>query len=58
MIEREQIIEKIKTLPDDALKKIADFIKTLEEEDPLDKVIGICEGPRDLAERHDKYAYG
>lgn len=58
MIEREQIIKKIKTLPEDALKKIVDFIKTLEEENPLDKVIGICEGPHDLAEKHDKYAYG
>jgi len=58
LIEREQIIKKIMTLSEEALKKVADFIKTLEEENPLDKVIGICEGPRDLAERHDKYAYG
>jgi len=27
-------------------------------EDPLLKVIGICEGPSDLAKNHDKYIYG
>ncbi|MBE9593820.1 MAG: hypothetical protein IMF19_10110, partial [Proteobacteria bacterium] len=32
--------------------------KKKEEEDPLTKVIGICEGPSDLAERHNKYVYG
>ena len=58
MSEREQIIEKIKSLPDDLLKKVADFIKSLEKTDPLEEVIGICEGPPDLAERHDKYVYG
>ncbi|MCD6483654.1 MAG: hypothetical protein J7L47_00925 [Candidatus Odinarchaeota archaeon] len=58
MIKREHIIRKIKTLFDDALRERANFIKTLEEENPLDKVIGICEGTRDLAEMHDKYAYG
>lgn len=25
--------------------------------DALDEVIGICEGPEDLAEKHDSYAY-
>jgi len=29
-----------------------------EKADPLSQVIGICEGPSDLAERHDKYVYG
>gem|GEM_PF-6629988 len=29
--------------------------KEKEEEDPLAKAIGICEGPSDSAERHDKY---
>jgi hypothetical protein len=28
------------------------------KEDPLSKTIGICEGPSDLAEKHDKYVYG
>lgn len=28
------------------------------EAKPLSQVIGICEGPSDLAERHDKYVYG
>jgi len=31
---REQIIEKIKSLPDYLLKKVADFIKSLEKTDP------------------------
>jgi hypothetical protein len=26
-------------------------------EDVLAEVIGICEGPADLADRHDSYAY-
>lgn len=29
-----------------------------EECDPLDSVIGICDGPTDGAENHDKYIYG
>lgn len=30
-----------------------------EDYDPLDGVIGICDGgPADLAENHDKYLYG
>ena len=28
------------------------------DSDLLSQVIGICEGPSDLAERHDKYIYG
>lgn len=55
MSEREQTIEKIKSLLNDLLKKVADFIKSLEKTDPLEEVIGICEGPPDLVERHDKY---
>ncbi len=44
-----------------------DFIEFLEskrkrlsrvKEDPLSKTIGICEGPSDLAEKHNKYVYG
>ena len=75
MISRDYIIEKIKTLPEDKLEEVADFIEFLEkrkakepesmpenaevkETDSLAKVIGICEGPSDLAERHDKYVYG
>ena len=73
MIQREHIIERIKSLPDESLKEVTDFIEFLEakrkraveeegekkeEGDPLSKVIGICEGPSDLAERHDKYVYG
>ena len=69
MLEREYIVERIKSLPEDALKEVIDFIEFLEakrkrsveegnvEGDPLARVIGICEGPSDLAERHDKYVY-
>ncbi len=70
MLEKEHIVERIKSLPEESLKEIAYFIEFLdakrrrsveegkEEGDPLTKVIGICEGPSDLAERHDKYVYG
>jgi len=71
MIEREYIIERIKSLPEGSIKEVANFIEFLdakgerlveggekEKEDPLSKVIGICEGPSDLAERHDRYVYG
>jgi hypothetical protein len=73
MIQRGNIIERIKSLPEENIREVADFIEFLdakkkrlvegkgekkEEEDPLSKVIGICEGPSDLAERHNKYVYG
>ena len=74
VLEREHIIERIKSLPDENLKEVTDFIEFLdvkgkrvveekkkgkwERDDPLTKVLGICEGPSDLAERHDKYVYG
>jgi len=70
MLERAHIMERIKSLPEESLKEVADFIEFLEakrmrsfeegkaKKDSLDKVIGICEGPSDLAERHDKYVYG
>jgi len=71
MMEMEYIIERIKSLPDESLKEVTDFIEFLEtkrkrvaeekekegEGDPLARVIGICEGPSDMAERHDKYVY-
>ena len=72
---KEHIIEKIKSLPENRLEEIVDFIEFVEAKkkrelepaperiggekaDPLSQVIGICEGPSDLAERHDKYVYG
>ncbi|MCD6573708.1 MAG: hypothetical protein J7K95_06405 [Thermoplasmata archaeon] len=62
MIEREYIIKKVKSLPENSIKKLAKYIESLEKEekkkDPLAKAIGICEGPSDLAEKHDKYIYG
>ena len=66
MAEVEFIIEKIKRMREGHLREIAEFIKSLESkkkspdegEDPLSAAIGICEGPSDLAERHDKYVYG
>jgi mRNA-degrading endonuclease RelE of RelBE toxin-antitoxin system len=65
MIDREAIMRKIDSLPDADLKKISKFLSSLEERpdtgkhkaDVLSSVIGICEGPQDLAEKHDSYAY-
>ena len=46
--------------------KYSTFVKMLQklrekkrkkESDSFSQVIGICEGPSDLAERHDKYIY-
>jgi len=65
MIDKEVIMKKIATLPDADLQRVAEFLSSLEEiqdarkqkADALSSVIGICEGPRDLAEKHDSYAY-
>lgn len=65
MIDREAIMRKIDSLPDADLMKISKFLSSLEEKpdtrkqkaDALSGVIGICEGPQDLAEKHDSYAY-
>jgi hypothetical protein len=66
MASREQVIEKIKTLPDESLGEVADFLEQLEDRsrlrpkkkaDILSRAIGACEGPVDLAESHDRYAY-
>jgi hypothetical protein len=59
-------------MPDEKLEEIADFVEFLDAKrrrlaeerekeeggDSFAMVIGICEGPSDLAERHDKYVYG
>ena len=59
-------MKRINSLPEDILEEVVDFIDFLEskrkklsivKEDPLSKTIGICEGPSDLAEKHDKYVY-
>lgn len=63
MIDKEAIMRKIDSLPDADLKKISKFLSSLEERpdtrkhkaDALSSVIGICEGPQDLAEKHDNY---
>jgi endonuclease III-like uncharacterized protein len=66
MLQREYIVKRINSLPEDSLEEVVDFIEFLEskrkrlsrvKEDPLSKTIGICEGPSDLAEKHNKYAY-
>jgi len=66
MLQREYIVKRINSLPDDILEEVVDFIDFLEsrrkkssivKKDPLSKTIGICEGPSDLAENHDKYVY-
>lgn len=65
MIDKKAIIRKIESLPDADLKKISEFLSSLEDRpdardykaDALSRVIGICDGPQDLAEKHDSYAY-
>ncbi len=66
MFQREYIVKRINSLPEDSLEEVVDFIEFLEskrkrlsrvKEDPLSKTIGICEGPSDLAEKHNKYVY-
>jgi hypothetical protein len=66
MYQREYIVKRINSLPEDSLEEVVDFIEFLEskrkklsrvKEDPLSKTIGICEGPADLAEKHNKYVY-
>jgi len=66
MLQREYIVKRINSLPEDSLEEVVDFIEFLEskrkklsrvKKDPLSKTIGICEGPTDLAEKHNKYVY-
>ncbi|WXG41516.1 MAG: DUF2281 domain-containing protein [Candidatus Freyarchaeum deiterrae] len=70
-MDKDSLIQKVRSLPEDSLREVMDFIEHLEEKkkretekkkkekkDLLEDVIGICEGPSDLAERHDKYVYG
>jgi hypothetical protein len=65
MPDRDAIIKKIQSLPDKDLQEVAEYMDVLEEKktarkrkpDALSQVIGICEGPSDLAEKHDRYAY-
>jgi predicted ATPase with chaperone activity len=69
-MDRDSLIQKVKSLPEDSIKEVMDFIEQLEKKkrktgekkkekkDLLEDVIGICEGPPDLAERHDNYVYG
>jgi hypothetical protein len=66
MASRDQIIDKIRMLSEESLSEVANFLDQMDEKskkesrakgDLLSSVIGICEGPTDLAEKHDKYAY-
>ncbi|MBU3966182.1 MAG: DUF2281 domain-containing protein [Euryarchaeota archaeon] len=66
MLQREYVVKRINSLPEDILEEVVDFIEFLEskkkrlsiiKEDPLTKTIGVCEGPSDLAEKHNKYVY-
>ena len=65
MQDRDAIIEKIRSLPDIDLQEVADYLDFLEgkkraqkhKTDALSQVIGICDGPSDLADKHDSYAY-
>jgi hypothetical protein len=64
MQDKDVIIKKIQSLPDTDLQEIAEYLDFLDEKkvsrkrkpDALSQVIGICEGPSDLAEKHDSYA--
>ena len=68
-MDRDRLIQRVRSLPEDSLKELMDFIEHLEkrgkkterkkkeEKNLLEEVIGICEDPSDLAERHDKYVY-
>jgi hypothetical protein len=66
MIDKEAIMRRIDFLPDADLRKISKFLSSLEEKpdtrkhkaDALSSVIGICEGPKDLAEKHDRPPLG
>jgi hypothetical protein len=66
MASRDQIIDKIRMLSEESLSEVANLLDQMDEKsktkswakgDLLSSVIGICEGPADLAEKHDKYAY-
>ena len=65
MPDKDAMIKKIQSLPDADLQEVAEYLDFLEEKkttrkrkpDALSQVIGICEGPSDLAEKHDSYAY-
>jgi hypothetical protein len=72
----EDLMKRIKLLPEESVREVTDFIefleakrakraeRTAEEEakdegkDPIAAVIGMCEGPSDLAEKHTTYIYG
>lgn len=69
---KKQIIEELEDMHEKELSNVYKFIhfmrinfskgqkKTLKDnnEDPLSKVIGCCEGEEDLADKHDSYLYG
>jgi len=65
MLDRDAIIKKIQSLADTDLQVVAEFLQSLgtkkaagkHKPDALSQVIGICDGPSDLAEKHDSYAY-
>ncbi|MEX2705153.1 MAG: DUF2281 domain-containing protein [Candidatus Freyrarchaeum guaymaensis] len=55
-MDRDRLIQRVRSLPEDSLKELMDFIEHLEkrgkktekkkkEKDLLEDVIGICEGP-------------
>ncbi len=65
------ILEEVKGLSEEEGKKILDFIQRFKystklkksplkpnRQDPLENVIGCCNGPTDLSKKHDLYIYG
>ncbi|OPY50263.1 MAG: hypothetical protein A4E49_02799 [Methanosaeta sp. PtaU1.Bin112] len=65
MQDRDVTIKKSQSLADTDLLEVAEFLRSLETKNAsrkhkphvLSQVTGICEGPPDLAEKHDSYAY-
>ena len=70
---KKQITKELEGIPEEDLSKIYEFVHWIRfkivkgpqkkeqenhKEDPLEKVIGCCEGPMDLSENHDLYLYG
>lgn len=61
MIDKEVKMKKVASLPDADLQRAAEFSTSLEKKqnarkrkaDALSGVIGVCEGPKDLVEKHD-----
>jgi hypothetical protein len=53
-----QFLLRILMIDKEAVSSLEERLDTRKHKpDALSNVIGICEGPQDLAEKHDSYAY-